>query len=251
MSNDPGYGGTHRHDDTQAMPHASGPFGARHDGYAAAGNGHHGSTPAGDDGYRADAPYIDSAGAAHGGWAAGAHQPYPYSPYPSGAPFGQGSPGYNQGPSWQGGYGQGPSGAPVYGQQGNGAWQGPTAQRFPGQQPQGYGSWQGPGQPGVAPGQMPYASGLIDPMTGEPLSDKSKIAAGLLQLFFGYFGVGRFYIGDTRTGGIQLALGLIGLFGTLILVGFPILVGVSIWAFIDAILMLTGSVRDPYGRKPN
>nr|WP_242600304.1 TM2 domain-containing protein [Dermacoccus nishinomiyaensis] len=88
-------------------------------------------------------------------------------------------------------------------------------------------------------------------MTGEPLSDKSKIAAGLLQLFFGYFGVGRFYIGDTRTGGIQLALGLIGLFGTLILVGFPILVGVSIWAFIDAILMLTGSVRDPYGRKLN
>ena len=143
MRNDPGYGGTHRHDDTQAMPHASGPYGTRPDGYAAARDGHHGSSPAGDDGYRADAPYIDSAGAAHGGWAAGADQPYPYSPYPSGAPSGQGSPGYNQGPSWQGGYGQGPSGAPGYGQQGNGAWQGPTAQRFPGQQPQGYGSWQG------------------------------------------------------------------------------------------------------------
>ena len=53
MSNDPGYGGTHRHDDTQAMPHASGPYGARSDGYAAARDRHHGSSPAGDDGYRA------------------------------------------------------------------------------------------------------------------------------------------------------------------------------------------------------
>ena len=67
MSNDPGYGGTYRHADTQAMPHASGPYGARPDGYAAAGNGHHGSSPAGDDGYRADAPCIDSAVATHGG----------------------------------------------------------------------------------------------------------------------------------------------------------------------------------------
>lgn len=251
MSNDPGYGGTHRHDDTQAMPHASRPYGARPDGYAAARDGHHGSTPVGDDGYRADAPYIDPTGVTHDGWASRAGQPYPGSPYPTGAPSGHDPSGYGQGPSWQGGYGQGPHGAPGYGPQGNGAWRGSTGQGFPGQQAQGYGAWQGHAQPGVAPGQMPYAHGLIDPMTGEPLSDKSKVAAGLLQLFLGIFGVGRFYIGDSRTGAIQLALGLVGLFGTLVFIGLPVLVGVSIWAFIDAILMLTGSVRDPYGRKLN
>ncbi|PYE14255.1 TM2 domain-containing protein [Williamsia limnetica] len=35
-----------------------------------------------------------------------------------------------------------------------------------------------------------------DPYTGEPLSDKSKVVAGLLQLFLGGFGAGRFYIGS-------------------------------------------------------
>ena len=34
-------------------------------------------------------------------------------------------------------------------------------------------------------------------MTGQPLSDKSKIVAGILQLFLGGFGAGRFYTGHT------------------------------------------------------
>jgi hypothetical protein len=30
---------------------------------------------------------------------------------------------------------------------------------------------------------------------GRPLSDKSKLVAGLLQIFLGGFGIGRFYLG--------------------------------------------------------
>jgi hypothetical protein len=71
-----------------------------------------------------------------------------------------------------------------------------------------------------------------DPATGLPYSDKEKVVAGLLQLFIGVFGVGRFYTGHT---GIALA--------QLFTCG-----GLGIWALIDGIMMLTGNVKDPQGR---
>ena len=45
------------------------------------------------------------------------------------------------------------------------------------------------------------------PITGEPLSDKSKVVAGLLQLLglFGIVGVGRIYLGYTNLGIGQLS----------------------------------------------
>ena len=95
--------------------------------------------------------------------------------------------------------------------------------------------------------QAPYGR---DPATGQPLSDKSAVAAGCLQLFFGVLGIGRFYIGSTALGGIQLCLGVFSLFFTLFcFVGAPFLLGVVIWTVIDAIMIFTGSVTDRYGRK--
>jgi len=77
------------------------------------------------------------------------------------------------------------------------------------------------------------------PMTGEPLSEKSKVVAGLLQLLglFGLVGIGRMYLGYTGLGIAQLVVGLItcGL-------------GAIIWGIIDAVLILTDKVRDPQGR---
>jgi len=70
------------------------------------------------------------------------------------------------------------------------------------------------------------------PVTGEPYSDKSRLAAGLLELFLGGLGAGRWYLGDNGIALLQL-----------VTCG-----GCGIWALIDAILMLTGSVRDRYGR---
>ncbi len=102
--------------------------------------------------------------------------------------------------------------------------------------PGGYGPPPG-AYPPPAPGMMqpgsPYG---VDPMTGMPLSDKSKMTAGLLQIFLGSFGVGRFYLGYTGLGIAQIAVVWLtcGLGG--------------IWPLIDGIMMLTGKVPDAQGR---
>jgi len=109
----------------------------------------------------------------------------------------------------------------------------------PQQQPplqQGYGPPPGFNPP-PAPGMMqPGAPYGVDPMTGMPLSDKSKMTAGLLQIFLGSFGVGRFYLGYTGLGIAQIAV-------VWLTCGFG-----SIWTLIDGIMMLTGKVPDAQGR---
>ncbi len=77
------------------------------------------------------------------------------------------------------------------------------------------------------------------PLTGEPLSDKSKVVAGLLQLLglVGIVGIGRIYLGYTGLGVAQLIVGLA-----------TCGVGAIIWGIIDAVLILTDKVRDPAGR---
>jgi len=84
------------------------------------------------------------------------------------------------------------------------------------------------------------------PGTGEPLSDKSKVVAGLLQLLglVGVLGIGRIYLGYTTLGIIQLVGGLV--FG-LITCGVGFIVPV-IWGIVDAVLILTDKVRDSAGR---
>ncbi|MEU8824126.1 TM2 domain-containing protein [Streptomyces sp. NPDC048636] len=72
----------------------------------------------------------------------------------------------------------------------------------------------------------------FDPQ-GRPYSDKSKIVAGVLQLFLGFIGLGRFYTGST---GVAVA--------QLLTCG-----GLGIWALIDDILFLTSNDRtDSRGR---
>jgi TM2 domain-containing membrane protein YozV len=73
-------------------------------------------------------------------------------------------------------------------------------------------------------------------MYGRPLSDKSKLTAGLLGIFLGGFGVGRFYLGYTNIGVLQLVV-------SVVTCGFG-----SIWGFIDGIIILIGNVPDPKGR---
>ncbi|EME21826.1 TM2 domain-containing protein [Rhodococcus triatomae] len=91
-----------------------------------------------------------------------------------------------------------------------------------------------------------------DPLTGEPLSDKSRTAAGLLQVllpFVGLCGVGRIYTGSTTIGLIQLLGMFVAMFMSLLLIGIPFMIAIWFWTVIDGILMLTGTVRDSYGRK--
>lgn len=123
----------------------------------------------------------------------------------------------------------------------------PPAQPYPapgyGQQPY--------GQPMYAPGGFgdPTAPYGRDPFTGEPLSDKSKVAAGLLQLFLGGFGAGRFYLGSNGIAVAQLITLILGWLLTLVLIGWLVLFGLGIWVIIDAIIIFTGDVRDSRGFK--
>jgi hypothetical protein len=78
------------------------------------------------------------------------------------------------------------------------------------------------------------------PLTGEPLSDKSKLVAGLLQLLglLGVLGIGRIYLGYRSMGIAQLVIGVLTFF-----------VGAVVWGIVDAVLLLsTDMVRDPAGR---
>ncbi|TQM13454.1 DUF1707 domain-containing protein [Pseudonocardia kunmingensis] len=94
-------------------------------------------------------------------------------------------------------------------------------------------SWQGPVASAGALEPGPDAPYGRDPDTLQPYSEKNKVVAGVLQLVLP-FGVGRFYTGHVATGVAQLLLSFIG-------------IGV-IWAFIDGIVLLAGSPRDPRGR---
>ena len=115
------------------------------------------------------------------------------------------------------------------------------------QQPPGYHPPPGQYRPAYVDPAAPYGR---HPLTGEPLSDKSKTVGGLLQLigFVGIVGIGRLYLGYVGLGMAQL---LIGLFGGIIIGAFTCGIGLLIpvsWAIIDAILILTEKVRDPQGR---
>ncbi|MGK5628035.1 TM2 domain-containing protein [Streptomyces sp. URMC 123] len=150
-------------------------------------------------------------------------QPQP----PQGAAYGYPQPGQPQ--PGQAQYGQPQPGQAQYGQ--------------PGQAPQAPYGYPQPGYgypqpaPAAAPGMPPYgydpsAPYGYDPY-GRPYSDKSKVAAGMLSLFLGGFGVGRFY-----TGHVGLALGQLFTCG-----------GLGIWSLIDAIVLLSSSnATDAQGR---
>ncbi|BCK56928.1 TM2 domain-containing protein [Nocardia wallacei] len=141
-------------------------------------------------------------------------------------------------------YQQQPGYGPQYGAPGTGPGTGqPMGQQPPMDpygQPNPYG--QPYGQPGGYP-PAPYGAPGMDPeapfgrnMYGEPYSDKSKMVAGLLQIFLGSFGVGRFYLGYPGMAVGQIAV-------TWLTCGIG-----GIWPLIDGIMILTGKVRDQYGR---
>ena len=102
---------------------------------------------------------------------------------------------------------------------------------------------------------------------------KSKIVAALLAFFLGTLGIHSFYMGNKKKGFIQLGASLVGyiLFavgvsktitavsaiGTtaavsasvspLLIVGIVLLLGVSIWALVDFIRILTGGLAPEEG----
>jgi hypothetical protein len=100
----------------------------------------------------------------------------------------------------------------------------------------------------VAPGSTPpvdQALGIAAPYGGpgqqfdaygQPLSDKSKLVAGLLQIFVSPFAIGRFYLGYTTIAVIQIVV-------TFCTCGLG-----AFWPLIDGILIIMGRVPDAQGR---
>jgi TM2 domain-containing membrane protein YozV len=157
-------------------------------------------------------------------------------PNPPGFPYGEQPP-----EGWQP-YGYGPQPGPQFPPPSGY----PPPQPYPGYPPPQPYSGYPPGYPGYGP-QAPFGT---DPVTGVPLSDKSATTAGLLQLFLGSFGAGRFYMESTQIAVAQLCVGLFGIFFTVFcIVGLPVLLGSIVWAVVDAIMIFTGSVNDGAGRK--
>lgn len=66
------------------------------------------------------------------------------------------------------------------------------------------------------------------------VAQKSKLAAALLGIFLGSFGIHNFYLGYTTKAVIQLIL-------TVVTCGIGSIIS-GIWGFIEGILILTGSI---------
>ncbi|GAB6986403.1 TM2 domain-containing protein [Nocardioides pyridinolyticus] len=92
-----------------------------------------------------------------------------------------------------------------------------------------------PQYPQAGYGYNPAAPYGVHPVTGLPYSDKSKLVAGLLQILIP-LGIGRFYIGDTKTGVWQLVV-------TILTCGIG-----ALWPFIDGIIILATDSTDAQGR---
>jgi TM2 domain-containing membrane protein YozV len=130
-------------------------------------------------------------------------------------------------------------------------WSGPPGQQtanLPPVPPQGYPS---------APSALgaPYGSDLD---VAKPLSNKRAVVAGTLQLLFGIFGVGRFYIGSKAVGACQLGLTILAVVLAVVvpqtadtavtLIGL-LVIAMPIWAFLDAVAMYLRFITDGQGRK--
>lgn len=129
---------------------------------------------------------------------------YPGGEYPpyAGQPSFDAQPGYGQ----QGGYGPPPGYGPGYGA------------------PPGYGPYPGYGPPTPGYGPPTYPG-------------KSKVAAGILALFLGSFGIHNFYLGYTSKALIQLL-------GTLFSCGI-LVIPIAIWSIIEGILILAARPGEP------
>jgi TM2 domain-containing membrane protein YozV len=127
------------------------------------------------------------------------------------------------------GPGPGQSWPPVYPSQASQV----TPYQQPAQPVSGY-----PGYPGYPAAQPAYPSGYAQQYDahGRPLSDKSKVVAGVLGITLGAFGAGRFYTGHTGMAVGQLVV-------TLATCGLG-----QFWGIIDGIMLLVNGGTDAQGR---
>lgn len=171
-------------------------------------------TGSGGPGY-GQAPYQQSAGSAQtaataSGGPGNSQVAYQAPATPQGsfaqAPGQQSLPNQPQGSPAQAAYQQAAPGQAQqgYAQQAPGSVQGAYAQQTPGSAQGSY------AQSSPNPAQGAYRQPPMQPHYAAPLSSRDHVAAGLLAIFLGGFGVHKFYLGYNTQGFIMLALSLLG-----------------------------------------
>ncbi len=137
--------------------------------------------------------------------------------------------------------------SPGYGQAASGQAVPGTGQAAPGQPAYGQQAYS---QPSTGPSQGNYQQPPVQPHYATPLSSRDHVAAGLLAIFLGGFGVHKFYLGYNTQGFILLALSLLGGLFT-----FGLIAGV-VWiiSIIEGIIYLTKTQSEfeqlyVYGRR--
>lgn len=95
------------------------------------------------------------------------------------------------------------------------------------------------GQPTVPGAAVCTSCGIaLNNTVEQKTSEKSKMAAGLLGIFLGAWGIHNFYLGNTSRAVIQIVL-------TIVTCGVA-----GIWGFIEGILILCGNINtDANGNK--
>lgn len=115
-----------------------------------------------------------------------------------------------------------------------------------GQQP--YGPHPGHQHPGYQQGPTPFSAPFYrgQPGSAGVRSNRSKAVAAIIALLFGSFGIHRFYLGYSREGMAMLVLSIAGI--VLFLFACPLLyLGVSIWALVDFVKILSDAMPDADG----
>jgi TM2 domain-containing membrane protein YozV len=101
-----------------------------------------------------------------------------------------------------------------------------------------------------------YCGEVLDPVLREvrgrvggwaSATDKRILPAFLLCFFLGSLGLHRFYVGKTGSGVAMLVLFVVGIPACFVFVGFLMILAVSIWAFVDMIIIICGAFTDGDG----
>ena len=72
---------------------------------------------------------------------------------------------------------------------------------------------------------------------------KSKMAAGLLAIFLGTYGVHNFYLGYIGKAVVQLCLTILGIITACFYIGFLFVIATWIWSLIEGIMIFSGSIK--------
>ena len=94
-------------------------------------------------------------------------------------------------------------------------------------------------------GPQPYDQQMYGQQYGQypAYEAKSKVAAALLAFFLGVFGVHNFYLGYTNKAVAQLVITIVGILTTCFIIGAFVVLAVEIWAFVEFIMIITGSIN--------